>query len=89
MGDNCPYLHLQEGLKDACILCTVNHVFVSSGVSDKQLEEAFTATDQINIPVVDSVVGVVVTAIVSPTRFFVQMPKGSKSVLSKSIEESE
>ncbi len=64
-------------------------MLVSSGVSDKQLEEVFTATDQIHLPVVDSVVGVVVTAIVSPIRFFVQMPKGSKSVLSKSIEEGE
>ena len=50
------------------------------------MEEVHTVTEQLELPEVNSVVMVVVTAIVTATRFYVQMPLGSKSALHKSMK---
>ena len=57
------------------------------GMYDKQLEEVHTAPEQVELPAVNAVVVVVVTAVVSAARFYVQMPLGSKSALKKSTVE--
>ncbi len=64
-------------------------VDVLSDVSDRQLEEVYVNTDQVPLPAVGSLVGAIVTAIVSPTRFFVQLPMGSDSVLNQSASKGE
>ena len=50
------------------------------------MEEVHTVTEQLELPEVNSVVMVVVTAIVTATTFYVQMPLGSKSALHKSVK---
>lgn len=60
----------------------MSHLF--TGVSDKQLEEAYTSSDDsLAMPAVGDLVAVVVTAILSATKFYIQMPVGSTSVLTK------
>lgn len=58
------------------------HLFAD--VSDKQLEEAYITSDgSLAMPAVGDLVTVVVTAIQSVTKFYVQLPLGNKSALAK------
>ena len=60
----------------------MSHLF--AGVSDKQLEEVYTSSDgSLGMPAVGDLVAVVVTAIHSATKFYIQMPMGSRSALTK------
>jgi len=54
-----------------------------SGIPDKQLEATYAnPSDNLVLPDVGNWVVVVVTAIVSATKFYIQMPLGAKSPLS-------
>lgn len=97
--DHAVFLELREDVfkekivvfcifKKVCTVCLVfvhfKVIFVNVGVSDSQLEEVYTSTGHVQLPAIGSYVKVIITTIVSPTRFFAQIPMGSKSVLSKS-----
>lgn len=60
------------------------NVFIVLDIVDRKFVKVYTSAKQVELPAVGSLVGVIVTTIVSPTKFFVQLPLGSKSVLSKS-----
>ena len=71
-----------------CIMCTdllynVHYYLLPLGVSDMQLEESFAKTaGDFLLPDVKDWVVVTVTAVVSATKFFVQLPLGARSSLS-------
>lgn len=68
------------------VLCVINIVFL--GVSNKQVERAIVESESsICLPKRKDWVVVIVTAIISPTRFFVQLPLGCKSPLSVDHQE--
>ena len=72
-----------------CIMCTLTQcvmfvtIFFLLGVSDMQLEETFArTTGDLLLPDVRDWVVVIVTAMVSATKFFVQLPLGAGSPFS-------